>query len=639
MTPLLLPGVFFLFLFPVSARAEPAAKSPPAVSTASPSAIGADSAKRKRALLLTDLLLEDGRLGDAEAFIAEQSAGDEKKTPWLLRSARLDSARGRPERAMARYQEILASQGDDAETLTQLGLAALSAGEHETALRALDKARSLGADPLIPYYLSEVHFSRGDEASGRTWAKTALEEVPDSKEPRLRRLRLRLRSRLGWEDSIAGEFQKLFQEDPKEPETLFEWSEALLRAGLHAEAAEPLALLLERFPAAQARARKLDAERLRLSGERKAYRESLEQGVRDYPEEASFLLPLGELRLRELRFDEARGLLGRSLSSPGTRRYAGELLGEVSRQGDHHLGPTFRLRRSDNSRVAEYGAEYRGYPRRGLRLEAEGGSAAYELPGRSFRSTVTGLEARAGLERRPWTAGASADLRSGMGRAGAPGLFWKWRPADGWSVAGEAWWRRPWVESGETVAAKADSDEGDLRLEARPLPRLYLGGQLRYNLHRIPGDGRARRTTLIPEAALTLLDRPFFAAAGCRFVAEDARGNDFFFARLPLIRRARTVYATLPFAMRWKEGRARMDGYLFNGHDPGRGREFLRGDLAGLGLNAELDLGGRLRVSAGYDFTRDSEAGLAQGRSHTGRLAMQWHWPGEARGKDEAPSR
>ena len=540
---------------------------------------------------------------------------------------------------MARYREILALEGEDAQMLTQLALAALAAGEPETALQALAKARALSSDPLLPYYLSEAHFARGDEASGRSWAKTGLEEIPDTREVRLRRLRLRLRSRLGWEDSIAEEFQKLYQEQPKEAETLFEWAEALLRAGFFAEAAEPLSLLVARFPAARARGRKLEAERLRRSGEREAYRACLEQGVLDYPEEASFLLPLAELRMQERRWEEARDLLERSLSSPGYGRYAAELLGEFSRQADHHTGPTFRLRRSENSRILETGAAYHGYPRRGLRVESEALASTYELPHRSFRSTLAGWETRAALERGPWSAGAAAELRYGMGRAGAPGLFGRWKGAEGWSVSGEAWWRRPWVESGETVAAQADSEEADLRLETRPLSRLYLGGQLRYNLHRIAGGGWARRTTLIPEGSVALLNRPLYLALGARFVAEDARGNDLFFAGLPLIRRSRTAYLTLPFGKRWRQGRTRMDGYVLNGHDPGRGREFLRADLVGMGLNAETDLGGRLRVSAGYEFTRDSEAGLAQGKSQTGRLSLRWHWPGKRLEQNETIGR
>ncbi|MBI5208772.1 MAG: hypothetical protein HY927_02215 [Elusimicrobia bacterium] len=633
----------FLLAWPAGAlephAAGAAASTAPVALGAAPSAVGSSSAAapgagagewtdadRRRGLLLTDLLIAEDRLGEAWAFARARLDDDGRKPVWLMRLARVAALQGRSSEAAAFYKELLALQGESVELLMQLGSHAQDAGERAVARGAFERARTLDPGPLPRYRLSELSFSEGEEKQGKKYAMEALAAMPEPAPQAMRRMRLRLRSRAGWEDSIDREFQELFESEPGEAESLFEWTGALFRAGLERDADEPLALLRERFPDQAFRTRRLELERLRQMGAWVPYDALVEDSVLRWPGEPAFRFSRGERLLRSRRWIQAGRDLSFALSSPAYRKLAGQSLLELHREYDHHVGPYVVLHQTEGSRYHEEGVAYRGHLREALRAEAKAGVTTYKVPPRTF--SLTSLHGTAAWESGPWTAGGDAEVTGGAGSGGfSPGVFGRWEPKSGWGVGADGALRRAWASAAGAVDAGATTDRLGVNWDTLPRARIYFGGQASYNLHHVDGGGRAERTVLSPQLVYRVMDRPFYLGAGYRFLAQDAWGQEAFFDKLSLTRRTRTHYATLSLGKRWLGGRLAANGHAFNGHDDGRGRKFTSFDLAGMGAGLDW-FGERLHVKGGYDFSRDSESGIGGGMSHTLRLAVEWHWYG-----------
>lgn len=605
-----------------AAKPRPKGKTaaPPALSTA---AVSADD--RRRGLMYVDMLIEEAQFGEAEAFIGQRKGLYPPVNDWMVRLARIRAAQGDPAAAAAIYRALLEGSQNDPGLLLELGINAMGAGEFKAADEALMKAHALSSDYLIAYSLSELGFARADPAAGRRWAEAALKAMPKKDQPGAARRRLHLRARLGFDDSIDSGFQALARESPADAEVLFEWAGVLLRERLPEAAREPLALLHERFPDKGARWAGLEAERRRQSGDTAALLGFLEDSVRRWPREPALLYGLGEAELRARACAEAEDLLRRASAGPAYKTAAPDLLEDAHRLCDHHAGPVARWRESKGSRIIEEAAAYHGYLRPLWRAEAEAGRIGYSHPGLGFRGSVAGLTASLAADTGLWTAGGGIDARSGAGvSAASPGLFARRHPPGAWTLAAEAAARRQWTDSVEAVAAGVKADSARLAAAGFPFRRLYLGGQVRADRLTARGGGTGRQTTVVPEAVWTLFDKPFHAGLGYRFNAQDAGGQDAFFAAFPLLRRSRTHYASLDASKRWLLGRLLTDASVFNGHDGGRGLRFFSGDLLGFGLNADWRVG-RVRLVAAYSFTRDAVGGIV-GRSQAASLSAQWRW-------------
>lgn len=596
-----------------------------AASVATAPVSGVSPQERRRALFLTDLLMEDGRLDEAEAFVHERMPLDDDRDSWLTRLARIRAAQKRHAESADIYRDMLARRGEDAGLLIQLGLQEFAAGDLPAAELDLERARARSTDPMVLYYLSELAYARDDGAKGREFAEKALAKMNRTETTSQKRVRLRLRSRLGYTDSLHDDYGKLHEADPKESEVLTDWVDALHRAGLHEESAEPLALLEERFPAERRRWRKLVGESLKRSGrdaERAAF---LAESVREFPEDESLRMALGDSEMGERRWERARVHLTRVSSSPAYGRWATELLDEVRREGDNHAGPFFRWRDSRSARVVEAGAAGRGYVRERLRLEAEASRLAVHSKSRGTREAPSGGNVLLLHERRRWNAGGDLDVRAGGGLGSvSPGARWSWRPSGPVFLEASAFLRRAWLESVEAVSAAAKADEASFGWRLRPLKRLAFTGEARVDRITVQGGGTGSQLLVTPGLAVTLLERPFYAAAGWRTAILDASGNAAFFAALPLQKRARAHYGTLSVGKSFLRGRLRTDAYVYNGHDPERGRNFGSFDLYGWGANVAADAG-PVAVAAGWSTSRDDEAG-AGGVSRSGRLMLQWRW-------------
>lgn len=596
-----------------------------AVSSAPVSPVGISPQERRRALFLTDLLIEEERHAEADEFIAQRIVLDDDKDSWRIRLARLRSNQGRHAEAADIYRGLLEGKGDDAGLLMQLGLAEFAADDLPAARRDLERARARSSDPLITYYLSELAFAGGDEREGRAFAEASLKGLGSPKTAGQRRIALRLRSRLGFDDGLNDGFGKLFDEDPGRPETLVEWVDALYRHGLYQQADEPMRLLRERAPDRRLRWRRLEAERLKRTGREDERLAFLAEAVGEFPQERQMLLSLGEAEVKARRWGPARRHLLAAREGPAQRRWADELLAEVRRRSDHHVGPVLRWRESRNARSLDTGLRYFGYPRDGLRLGLEASRSAWSLRSRGTSGSLSGASAELSWETPDWTRTLDFDLRTAPGfTAASPGASIAYKPGSDLSASAAAALRRAWDDSTEAVSAGAKTDQLDLRARSRVLSRLSLGGQARFDRLSARAGGKAVQTLLAPEAVVTLVTRPFYAAASWRFVSVDATGDASFFSALPLQRRARAQYGTLSAGRSWLGGRLRADGYAFNGHDPEHRRRFTSFDLVGMGVNTVYETG-PVELHAGWALSLDDASGVG-GRSQSAKLQILWRW-------------
>ena len=170
----------------------------------------------------------------------------------------------------------------------------------------------------------------------------------------------------------------------------------------------------------------------------------------------------------------------------------------------------------------------------------------------------------------------------------------------------------------------AKTTSAELQGRCRPLRRLSVGGYGRVDRLSVRGGGRALETVWIPEAAWTLVDRPYYAALGYRYAAGNASGDAAFFSVLPLLGVYRTHYLTLAASRHWVRQKTRAGAYVFNGHDDGRGRSFGTADLVGGGVDFERQFGS-LQLRAAYEFNRDEQSGVG-GKAHTVRVGAMWRW-------------
>ena len=598
----------------------------PNASTGAVSGISTD--ERRRGLMLVDLFIEEVRLEEAEALAVKGLEVDVDTGPWTMRLARVRIAQNRLADAAALYERLLSARADDAGLLLQLGELSFAIGDVPRARRAFLKARDVFEEPVAPYYLSEIGYAEGSNRQGRKWADVALSLLKDAKDPSLVRMRLHLQARLGWRPEFDDEFGKLYDSAPRESETLAEWASVLIDYRYLAAAVEPIQLLRERFakPSIQARWRHLEAERLRAAGDRKGLRAHLDDSVRAMPAYDGMRMARAELAVRERAWPEAESDLRLAGKGPYEKQ-ARDLTTEVIRQSHRRAGPLIRWRETKGTSVVETGAALLAYPARRWRLEAEADRGVYRLKSRGEERSISGMQVSLAREWADWTLGADADVRSGGEvHAVSPGAFFHWRGGDTLFVDGKFAARRAWLESVEAGFVGATSHEGSLSLATYPMRRLYVGAQVRMNRASLPSGGSATQRVLTPEAVVTLLNRPLYVGLGYRYSMVNASGDNAFFARLPLVEYARTQYAVLSFGKHWCDGRVRSDGYVYNGHDPARGRRFGTGALIGLGGSFEWILGRRWRLAAGYELTREDNLGVG-GKSEAGRLSVEWRFP------------
>lgn len=609
-----------------SAAAPP---SPPSIST--PTARLSD-ADRRRALYLADLLLEERRLEDAESFIAERYSLGLDTGPWTVRRARLRSTQRRHAESAVIYRELLGAAPDDPGLMLQLGLQEQAAGRPDEARKILTGARAVSSDPSIPYHLAELEFYSGDSAAGRRWAETALKEIPPAAQAEYTSMRLRLKSRLRFDDALESEYGAMADKFPKEDDFLSDWAGALMRAGAVREAGEPLALLRERFPDKDLSVRRMEAERFRRLGDRDKAREHLARSLALYPGDPDFLYAWAEdsAQEKDWAWAEVAALQLSSVPAPSLAyaTAAVEFLIDARAKGRLHAGPTARWRDSKDTRVIETGATVYGIPKRGWRARTDANRAAYTRKSAGTTAVVSGLHAEAARVRRDWEAGFDADLRGGNSQSAvSPGLFGSYARSDAFGLEGRGSVRRLWADSAEAAAAGVLTDDVEGVVRVRPLRRLALSLQGGYNRLTARSGGEAGQRTLSPEAVIVLFDRPLFIAAGYRHSMVDASGDAAFFTVLPLSRRSRAHYASLSAGARGFEGRLKADGYVFNGHEPERGRRFGSGDLLGFGVSVKAALS-RVLLAVGYDLSLEDVTGVG-GRSHSLRMSALWRFGGD----------
>ena len=580
---------------------------------------------RRRALLLTDLLIEENNLGEAEDMIHKGIAGDPEPADWDLRLARIRNRQERHGEAARLYKIILKARASDPGLMLTLAQEWLAAGEPKEASEVLLKARGVSQDPRVPHLLSELAFSRGDDPEGRRLAREALKMLGTPIDSPGKRLQLKLRSRLGWEDSMDAEYGKLFDSEPKDPETLADWASVHLRNGRPEGAEEPLNLLRERFPVQERNWRRLETERLKMIGDLTALTSHVEESLNKFPEEKSLRLAAGEVHLKQRRWPLAEENLVAARTSPLLRKSADELLMEVREQSHQHAGPIFRWRSSDSSEAFESGARYYGHAGPAVRLDAEIERGAYRRRSTGAKHSLTGGRAAVGWERGPWTAGGDFDLRSGTGGTSAsPGIFGRWEPGERFHAKAAAWARRAWLDSTEGVAVGARADEASFSVRVRPWARFSLGGQAKLSRLTVEDGGDGAQWVAAPEITATILERPFYSALSYRFVGIGASGADSFFARLPLLRQSRIHYAVLSAGKQWLGGRLRADGYVYNGHEPDRGRRFGTEALVGWGANLQW-VGDRLGAGLSFETSQEHAQGVG-GASKSLHGGLSWRW-------------
>lgn len=596
-----------------------------AASTAADPQTRVSDMDRKRALFLFDLLVDDDQLAEAEVFLQERYSLGLDTGAWTGRLARLRSAQRRHAESAELYRKLLTDSPEDSGLQIELALQEEAAGRPEESRRILEKTRTLSSNPVVPFHLAELAFDRRSDADGRRWADTALTEIPKEGTPSDRRMRLRLRSRLAYDDALHGDYAAAADRHRQDSQFLFDWASALLRAGAPHEAGEPLALLRDRFPERDLEIRRIEAERWRRIGDSASRRGHLAASLSLYPDDPDFLYSLADDAVHDKEWARAEFAALRLSSSPAYGASAREILLEAREGGRTHAGPRLRLRESSGSRSVETGLTTFGLVRRGWRARADYDRAVITRKAAGTSKTLSGLHAEAARVRPFWEAGFDADLRSGGGTSAAsPGAFASYRKTDAFAVSGRTSVRRLWTDSTEAAVAGVLTDDVEAVVRGRPAPRVALSLQGSYNRLSARAGGRGGQTLLAPEAVFVLFHRPLFVAAGYRYAMVDATGDAAFFAALPLLPRSRTHYASLNAGGRWLEGRLKAEGYIFNGHEPERGRQFANGNLLGSGVSVEAAVW-KLVLAAGYDVSVEDTVGIG-GRSQNVRLSALWRF-------------
>lgn len=604
----------------LSTAPVPAAPPPPEAA-----ASGVSPDDRKKALFLADLLFESRRFQELEAAVTEWLAKDPEKGEWLVRMARLRAEQGRNKEAAGTYKQLLAERGDDSGILTQIGLHSYAAGDLAAAREYLSRALEHSANPDIPYHLAEISFAEGDAAGGRRWAEKALAQIPDASSLSNKRRRLRLRSRLGWDDALDQEYQQLYASNPQDAETLLDWGAVLVRAGHYEALEEPVALLKERFPDTDKRRRHLESDLLSRKGDKRKLTAFYEESSRLYPDDASYRYPLGEAYFEARRWEDSRREFRATQAWETTRRASEYHLEELHRQYDHHAGPHFFYKHSEGSIASGLSAQYHGYARRDVRVEARAGRTEYRRRSSGAGAGMTGLWGSIARESSDWVLGTDFDLSAAPGlTALSPGAFGEWSPCKGCLVKGSGALRRAWTGSGEGALVGAKTDIMRLSGRFRPLPRLSLGGRLAFDRITVRPGGTALQTQWGPEAIWVLKDRPFYSGLSYRLSGGGASGDPEFFTSLPLLGRHLTHYLTLSASRHFVERKLRMGAYVYNGHDSGRSRRFGTASLVGGGADCELQTG-NIQWLCSYEYSQDDESGVG-GKSHTIRFGALWRW-------------
>ncbi|MFH2202686.1 MAG: hypothetical protein ABIJ96_06205 [Elusimicrobiota bacterium] len=581
--------------------------------------------ERKRALMMADLLVREGRLAEAESWTSERAAADPQRQEWLLRLARIYAAQMNSAAAVGLYQQLLDSQGEDPGLFISLGQAALAAREPRIARQAFLRARAMTPDPVIPYYLSELEFSAGRTRRGRKWARTALKELGEPRTLPEFHMNLRLRSRFGWKDSINEEFGRLYDKHPREPGILADWTRTLTGQGFPEAAAEPLALLRERFPSEELSWRRLEAERLRRLEEEDALDAHLRVSMLKFPGRPSLLSAMANLERRRENWCCAEEYYTRVREFIDYRQSAEASLRDARWKWHHYSGPFYRWRDSTSARATEVGVAYSGMPWRHIRVEAEASRDALVRRSRATRHQLVGGTVSAAYERPLGTAGLSADYRSGDDlTALSPLIFGRWKPVPAWRFEGEAQLAQAWRNSVSALAAGGKRSMANMSASWNPWGSLRFGGRYRHYRMKVSNGGRSTQNTLEPSAAVNLLNRPVYVGAGYRYVMQNTASDEAFLSLLSISPRSRVHYVTLSAGKYLLDDRLRVDGYVFNGHDDRRGRKFGTDDLIGFGLNLAVYTG-RLRWLASYNNSREEESGIV-GRSQGFYAAVQWRW-------------
>lgn len=542
----------------------------------------------KAARKLADLLGDLGRHAQAEELARRRREALPADPFWIVMLARSLQAQGRGKEAVARYEEWLKAEGEKPETLLEAGREAHFAGEQEAARRLLLRARERSPeDGEAAYFLSETEAAASRPAEARRWAKAALGS-PLGRGPEGERRRLRLEGRLGWSPELDRRWRARADADPRDPAPLLEWMEGRLQNGL--EAREPLALFNERFP------------------DRKA----------------PHALPLAEAHLRSGDWDQASRLLAEAPPPAGGAEagFRGELMRQIAERYGRRFGPAFLYESLPGQSRLETGLGWSGPLARAWRLDADWRHGEYRASGRPDAGFETGraLLGWGGPE------GPGAGLELGASAGGPadrlwPGASLSWRGKAFSAEAGHRH-RRSWTEYAQAAVAGADAQESWGGFEARPLDRLYLGGRYQYNHYRA-GGARAWRSQLVPELGWTLSEEPRLAAL-YQFVFDEADGQEAFFERVELIRRARAHYLGLGWSGRWGKA-GRLEAYVYNGEDSGRGLDFLRGELFGASAGAGWSFGRSWEAALRYEYGRQNPAGVA-GERHEVSGSLRWRW-------------
>jgi tetratricopeptide (TPR) repeat protein len=597
--------------------------------TLSPALAGPLSTEdRRRALLFVDLLIDDGKLDEAEKFLAPRLKEEPRAADWGLRLARLRGAQRRYGESREQYRALLKAQPNDPGLWLAYGEHSQEDGDYGEARTAYEKARSLSKDPRASYHLGELAFSRGDALEGRRFAREALSLIRDTRERDMRRLELRIKARIEWHDGLEDAFGKLYDENPGDAEALAEWAHALLRQGRAKAAREPVALMKERFPKPEERWRLLELERLQVLGDKSALEAFARESAAALPENPAMRHALADFAFNRRDWEEAEREYEYCRRFPAHARQACQMYWESVRQGWHSAGPYMSTRQSVNTRLDEAGMSYRGYPWKRWRVEAEASRMQTYRFSTGRKTDLTGGAVSLIHDAPSWSLGADLDARVGSGRSYvSPGVIGWLRLSPNTDAALRAWTGRA-ADSVEPMQAGVRADSFQGRLSSQVLRRLTLSGFAQHSRMSVPNGARAEQTELVPEASWSFLTQPVYPLylnANYRYVSVDARGQDAFFRALPLLRRSRIHYATLSFGKRWLCGRLRADGYVFNGHEPNQGRRFGTEALIGFGARLDWLLAGPWRIAAAYDHTKEDQLGIG-GRSDSARVWVQYRW-------------